>query len=78
MPVLSQITHFIGSCRLKNDIKLQVTVPEMQPPDILPIQCSCGISEDGVEICWEFFKGYDLGRARKRADERVSSEGLNI
>ena len=66
--MLSQVIHFIGfklACRLKNDIILTQpsTVPEMQPPDILPpsvkifLQCSCGLSEDGVEMCWDLLKG---------------------
>jgi hypothetical protein len=64
--MLSQVTHFIGLARrLKNDIILTQppTVPEMQPSDILPpsvkifLQCSCGLSEDDVEMCWDLLKG---------------------
>jgi hypothetical protein len=63
---LSQVTHFIGLARkLKNDIILTQppTVPELQPPDILPpsikifLRCSCRLSEDGVEMCWDLLKG---------------------
>ena len=42
-------------------------VPEMQPPDILLpsikifFQTSCGLSEDGVEMCWDLLKGMIWG-----------------
>lgn len=60
--MLSQVNHFIGFAhRLKNDIILMQppTVLEMQPPNILPpsikifFQCSCGLSENGVKMCWD-------------------------
>lgn len=82
--MLSQITHFIGLARkLKNDIILPQppTVPEMQPPDILPpsikifLQSSCGLSEEGVGMCWDLLKGM-IWEGRDSLDSDRILDGL--